>query len=115
MVLMYWSPDYLDPHSTTDYFANNPDNSDQGTVKTIAWRNAWDIPELSKETGDAALELDAEAREQAYLDIQKQVQDEGAYVLMFQQVEQTVVRANVQGFVSGPTFDTVNYAGVTKQ
>ncbi len=115
MVLMYWSPDYLDPHSTTDYFANNPDNSDQGTAKTIAWRNAWDIPELSKETGEAALELDAEAREQAYLDIQKQVQDEGAYVLMFQQVEQTVVRANVQNFVSGPTFDTVTYAGVTKQ
>jgi peptide/nickel transport system substrate-binding protein len=111
---MYWSPDYLDPHSTTDYFARNPDNSDEGTTKTVAWRNAWDIPELTKETDAAALELDPEAREQAYLDIQKEVQSTGAYVLMFQQVENTVVRANVRGFVSGPTFDTVNYTQVTK-
>jgi peptide/nickel transport system substrate-binding protein len=114
MVLMYWSPDYLDPHSTTDYFANNPDNSDEGTAKTIAWRNAWDIPELSERAREAALEIDTEAREQAYLDIQKEVQGSGAYILMFQQVENSVLRAGVNGYVSGPTFDTVTYAGVTK-
>ncbi|HEX2527643.1 MAG TPA: ABC transporter substrate-binding protein [Geminicoccus sp.] len=114
MVLMYWSPDYLDPHSTTDYFARNPDNSDEGKTKTVAWRNAWDIPELTKATDAAALEPDTAKREQAYLDIQKEVQAQGAYILMFQQVEQSVLRSNVQGFVSGPTFDTVNYSGVTK-
>ncbi|HWL71731.1 MAG TPA: ABC transporter substrate-binding protein, partial [Geminicoccus sp.] len=114
MVLMYWSPDYLDPHSTTDYFARNPDNGDDAASKTVAWRNAWDIPELTEATDAAALELDTEAREQAYLEIQKEVQRNGAYVLLFQQVENTVLRANVDGFISGPTFDTVNYSGVTK-
>ncbi|MFX9004267.1 ABC transporter substrate-binding protein, partial [Acinetobacter baumannii] len=24
LLLMYWSPDYLDPHSTADFFTNNP-------------------------------------------------------------------------------------------
>lgn len=115
MVVMYWSPDYMDPHSTTDYFAANPDNSDEGTAKTIAWRNAWDIPELTRQTAIAAQELDTEVREQEYLKLQKQVQDDSAYVVMFQQLEQTVMRANVDGFVSGPTFDTVTYAGVSKQ
>ena len=114
MVLMYWSPDYLDPHSTTDYFANNPDNSDAGTAKTLAWRNAWDIPELSKETGKAALEIDEEARQEDYLDIQKKVQAQGAFVEMFQQLEETVLRKGVTGFVSGPTFDTISYKDVAK-
>ena len=114
MVLMYWSPDYLDPHSTTDYFANNPDNSDAGTAKTLAWRNAWDIPELSKETAKAALELDEKTRAQDYVDIQNKVQTKGAFVEMFQQLEETVLRKGVTGFVSGPTFDTISYRGVTK-
>ncbi|TIQ16391.1 ABC transporter substrate-binding protein, partial [Mesorhizobium sp.] len=40
-----WGQDYFDPNSNAQTFASNPDNSDEGKVKTLAWRNAWDIPE----------------------------------------------------------------------
>src|SRR3546814_5822616 len=44
-----WGPDYQDPHTNADTFARNPDNSDDAKSKPLAWRNAWDIPEMTKE------------------------------------------------------------------
>jgi peptide/nickel transport system substrate-binding protein len=114
VVLLYWSPDYMDPHSNADAFARNPDNSDDAQSKPLAWRNAWDIPEITKETDAAARERDPEKRKQMYLDLQKQLQDDGPFVIMFQSTEQNARRANVTGFVSGPTYDTVYYRLVTK-
>jgi len=35
------------------------DNSDEGKNKTLAWRNAWDVPDLTKETQSALLEKDS--------------------------------------------------------
>jgi peptide/nickel transport system substrate-binding protein len=115
MVLLYWSPDYMDPHSNADTFARNPDNADDAESKPLAWRNAWEIPELTKETDAAVRERDAEQREQMYLDLQKKVQEDSPFVIMFQNTEQVARRANVEGFVSGPTFDTVFYRNVTKE
>ena len=114
MVLLYWSPDYMDPHSNADSFARNPDNADDAKSKPLAWRNAWDIPELTKETDAAVRERDPEKRKDMYLALQKKVQDDSAFVIMFQSTEQVARRANVKGFVSGPTFDTVYYRLVTK-
>ncbi len=51
MVLLYWSPDYMDPHANADTYARNPDNSDNAQSKPLAWRNSWVIPELTKESG----------------------------------------------------------------
>ena len=115
LVLIYWSPDYLDPHSTADYFATNPDNSDAGPVKTLPWRNAWDIPELNRLTEAAAQETDTDKRAAAYKELQGIVQKDTPLTVLFQQVEVSVLGHNVSGFVSGPTFDTVNYAAVKKQ
>ena len=39
-LLLYWGPDYMDPHNNADSFARNPDNSDNAKVKPLAWRNA---------------------------------------------------------------------------
>ena len=114
IVLLYWSPDYMDPHSNADSFARNPDNSDEAKSKPLAWRNAWDIPEITKETDAAARERDPEKRKQMYLDLQKKLQEDGPFVIMFQSTEQNARRANVNGFVSGPTYDTVYYRLVTK-
>ena len=50
-----------------------------------------------------------------YLELQKIVQADSPFVIMFQNTEQIARRANVKGFVSGPTFDTVFYRPVTKQ
>ena len=114
IVLLYWSPDYMDPHSNADSFARNPDNSDDAKSKPLAWRNAWDIPEITKETDAAARERDAEKRKQMYLDLQKKLQDDGPFVIMFQSTEQVARRGGVSGFVSGPTYDTVYYRLVSK-
>ena len=59
-------------------------------------------------------ERDADKRKDMYLDLQKKVQDDGPFIIMFQNTEQIARRANVKGFVSGPTFDTVFYRTVTK-
>ncbi len=114
MLLLYWSPDYMDPHSNADSFARNPDNADDAKSKPLAWRNAWDIPEITKETDAAAREINPDKREKMYLDLQKKLQDDGPFVIMFQNTEQVARHKNVMGFVSGPTFDTVYYRLITK-
>ena len=109
-----WGPDYQDPHSNAQAFASNPDNSEQGQVKTLAWRNAWDIPELTKMTDAAALERDRDKRAADYREIQRRMLAESPFVVLYQQVDMAVERSVVHGFVLGPAFDTVSYRGVTK-
>jgi peptide/nickel transport system substrate-binding protein len=114
IVGLYWSPDYMDPHSNADSFARNPDNSDDAKSKPLAWRNSWDIPEITAMTDAAVREKDTDKRKQMYIDIQKAVQADGPFVIMFQPTKQVASRKNVQGFVHGPTFDVVYYRLVTK-
>ena len=42
-----WGVDYWDPNSNAETFTSNPDNADDSPNKTLAWRNAWDVPELT--------------------------------------------------------------------
>ncbi|HEX6093665.1 MAG TPA: ABC transporter substrate-binding protein, partial [Dongiaceae bacterium] len=114
MVLLYWSPDYMDPHSNADSFARNPDNSDEAKSKPLAWRNAWDIPDITAETDAAVRERDADKRKEMYLGLQKKLQDDSPFIIMFQSTEQVAKRNNVSGYVSGPTFDIIYYRLVTK-
>jgi peptide/nickel transport system substrate-binding protein len=114
IVLIYWSPDYMDPHSNADSFARNPDNSDNPKTKPLAWRNAWEIPDLTKEADAAVQERDTDKRKQMYLDLQKKVQQDGPFVILFQPTKQVAERKNVKGFVMGPTFDVIYYRLMTK-
>ena len=114
MLLINWGPDYMDPHTNADSFARNPDNSDAPKSKPLAWRNSWDIPEITKKTDAAVRERDAGKREQMYKDLQKQVMDEGAFMIMFQETKQVAERANVKNFVMGPSADVVYYNLTTK-
>jgi len=109
-----WASDYWDPNSNAETFAANPDNSDQGKVKTLAWRNAWDVPELTAETKAALLERDAEKRAEAYRALQQAVLDDGPFVLLFQQIEVAGVSNRVKGLRLGPTFDSNFVATVSK-
>ena len=112
MLLINWGPDYMDPHTNADSFARNPDNSDNPKSKPLAWRNAWDIPEITKMTDAAVRERDEGKRKQMYLDLQKKVMDEGAFIIMFQDTQQVASRANIKGFVMGPSSD-LNYYNLT--
>ncbi len=109
-----WGPDYQDPNTNADTFAANDSNADDAKAKPLSWRNAWDIPELTKLTRAAVLEADAAKRAKMYEDTQKQVMATGPFVIMFQQIEIAATRKNVKGFVLGPAFNNNYAAGVTK-
>jgi peptide/nickel transport system substrate-binding protein len=110
-----WGPDYLDPHTNAETFAINVDNTDDAKSKTLAWRNAWDIPEMTKKTQANVLETDAAKRKAVYEDLQREHQKTSPFVIMFQQVEVAAFRKGVEGFVVGPTSDTNFYHPIEKK
>lgn len=109
-----WGPDYMDPHTNADTFARNPDNSDDAKSKPLAWRNAWDIPDMTKKADAAVLERDTQKRADMYLELQREHQQVSPFVIMFQDIEILAKRANVNGFILGPSFDSNFYSQVTK-
>ncbi|KKB08553.1 peptide ABC transporter substrate-binding protein [Devosia geojensis] len=115
-MLLYWGPDFMDPHSNAKAFAYNSDNSDDNYQATTTWRNAWAVPaEMNEETMAALAEADPAAREAIYLDLQKKVQESSPIVIMFQAAYQVAMGANVDGYVNGATSDFVFYRLVTKE
>lgn len=98
LALGLWGPDYWDPHTNASTFAYNPNNGDNVEMKTTAWRSAWDIPEMTKETMAAVKEIDVAKREQMYHKIQKDFQDTSPFVMLYQQTETAVAAKNVHNF-----------------
>ncbi|SHE86093.1 peptide/nickel transport system substrate-binding protein [Loktanella atrilutea] len=109
-----WGPDYQDPHTNADTFARNPDNGDDAASKPLAWRNAWDIPELTAQADAAVLESDPAKRAEMYQAMQKQEQEDSPFVIMFQEIEVLGLRDNVEGFIIGPSFNDNSFRNVTK-
>jgi peptide/nickel transport system substrate-binding protein len=114
IVLLYWSPDYQDPHANASAFAYNPDKPGAEKASTVASRNNWFMPDISEETLAAARENDAGKREQMYLTLQKKLETDSPILIMFQKIEQTVTTSDIKGFVSGSSPDTVFFRLVTK-
>lgn len=114
MLMVYWGPDYMDPHTNADGFITNNDNSDGAAQKPLAWRNDWQSTDLNAAVAKAASERDEDKRKQDYIDLQKQMLDQGPYIIMFQSTSQRVDRSNVQGFVQGPSADVTYYNLTTK-
>lgn len=114
LVLMVWSPDYGDPHSTIDFFVNNPDNSAESSVKTAAWRNGWQDKDVQALSEQAMRERDTDKRIPLYADIQNALRHNSPMAVLFQQVEPVAMRANVEGWISGPAFDTYVFRRITK-
>lgn len=97
-----WGPDYGDPHTNADTFADNPNNSfEVKNTGKLAWRNAWDIPEMSRKTQAAAQENDVTRRVEMYREIQREHQQRSPFIIMMQKIEQTGRRAWVKGFIAG--------------
>ena len=109
-MLLYWGPDFMDPHSNAKAFAYNADNSDGTYTTTTTWRNAWAVPEGLNELTTAALtEPDEEARLDMYRELQADVQAESPIVIMFQATYQVAMDEAVTGYVNGATSDFVYY------
>jgi peptide/nickel transport system substrate-binding protein len=110
-----WGPDYFDPHTNASTFAMNEDNSDNAASKPLAWRNAWEIPEMTKATLGAVIERDTGKRLTSYEAIQRQHQKESPFVIMFQQIEVAARRKNTDGFNLGVMSDQNYFWGIAKQ
>ena len=106
-----WGPDYQDPHTNADTFASNPDNRDEARFTgKLAWRNAWDIPAMTARTAAAVLERDAgETRGDVRGAAARAPADLAIRDPVFQDVELIAERANVQGMISGPSFNNNKY------
>ncbi len=109
-----WGPDYMDPHTNADTFARNPNNADNAKSKPLAWRNAWDIPEMTTIADAAVLEPDGQKRAKMYEELQRLHQLSSPFVIMFQNIEVVGERKNVNGFILGPSFDSNFYQYITK-
>jgi peptide/nickel transport system substrate-binding protein len=110
-----WSADYIDPHSNAQGYAWNPDNSDASPFKMLAWRNSWDIPQLTKDTDAALAEPDARHRAERYQAMQKQMMENSPFVIMFQRMSQVTQKPGVSGIEVGPINDLVSYRSIKKQ
>ena len=100
-LMVYWGPDYMDPHTNADGFITNNDNSDGAHGPSAGLAQCLAGPDLNAAVAAAASERDEDKRKQDYIDLQKQLLDVGPYIIMFQQIVQRADRANVQGFVEG--------------
>ncbi|QBY01000.1 ABC transporter substrate-binding protein [Rhodophyticola sp. CCM32] len=114
-MLLYWGPDFMDPHSNAKAFAYNSNNDQDAYAATTTWRNSWAVPEEMNEMTIAALvEPDPAAREEIYLDLQRRVQESSPIVIMFQASYQVAMSDAVSGYVNGATSDFVFYRLVEK-
>jgi len=110
-----WAPEYPDPHANADAFAHNPDNRPEAELTgKLAWRNSWDIPEMTAATEAAMAETDTARRAQMYVDIQRQHQLIAPFVPMFQKIDQTGRQTNVTGFFTGSAVTAASYWTVAK-
>jgi peptide/nickel transport system substrate-binding protein len=113
-ILLYWAPDFFDPHSNAKAFAYNVDNSDSAYQSTTTWRNSWLVPELSAKTLTALKEVDPAKRVSAYQSLQQEVQAKSPFIITFQERNRVALRGNVKGYVQGSVSDLVKYDDVTK-
>ena len=110
-----WGADYWDPHTNADTFARNPDNADNAKSKPLAWRNAWDIPEMTKKSDAAAMERDGAKRAKMYDEIQAEFRRTSPFVILYQWATVTAMRSNVDGLKVGPTSDGTFLFKVSKR
>jgi peptide/nickel transport system substrate-binding protein len=114
MYIGQWGMDYWDPNSNAEAFTSKPDNGDDASLKTLAWRNAWDIPELTEQVKAALLERDSDKRAELYRKLQQEALETSPFVMLYQQIEVAGVRGNVKGYKLGPSFDSNPLAPVSK-
>jgi peptide/nickel transport system substrate-binding protein len=95
MVLILWGPDYPDPDGNVTPLTNYE-------AQSIAWRNAWNSPEIGELSKQAAVEQDNAKRVELYKQLTERVLNEGPYAVLYQPTNAYAVRKNISGFVYGP-------------
>lgn len=114
MVIANWGADYPDPHSMAGTFASNPDNSDTATLKTVAWRASWAIPQMTRDVASAAREPEPAKRKALYERIQIEHMKTSPIIEMFQERQVIVRRRNVDGLLLAPSSYPDSYFALRK-
>ncbi len=114
MALAMWGADFYDPDANASTFMRNPNNDDDSTEKTLAWRNAWEIPDLTKTTDEAKKIEDADSRSRAYQKLQEKFLKDAPMIVMFQTTNILGVLNKVHGLYMAPSMSTVLYENVQK-
>jgi peptide/nickel transport system substrate-binding protein len=103
-----WGPDYNDPHTNAQPFADP-------TSKQLAYRNAYENDQTAKMIQDAGQEMDDGKRIALYQAANKIIQEEGPFAFLYQQVSQHAVRNTVQDLKVGPNPQLTKLYTVTKK
>ena len=110
-----WGSDYPDPHSNAQAFVTDDDMSDQAALKTLAWRNSWQDPDLARRVDAAERESDIERAPHGLSLNRARSPEVAPFVLMFQDVSIAAHRQTIGGFSIGPGPDHTLYAGIEKR
>lgn len=96
MVMTAWSPDFFDPDANISPFTSYADG-------TIAWRNAWDAPDIAALAQQAATEQNMQQRIALYQTLTERIAHEGPYVVLYQPQRTFGIHAHVRGFTYTPS------------
>jgi peptide/nickel transport system substrate-binding protein len=102
MILAGWGVDYPDPDALAKPFAD-------GTVKQLAWRNAWMDQRATDLTRQAMLERDTRRRVALYKELTELVLHKGAFVILYQTVNAWGIRTYVKGFEEAAAIGTMHF------
>jgi peptide/nickel transport system substrate-binding protein len=103
-----WGPDYIDPHTNAQPFADH-------TAKQLAYRNAYENETTAKMIQDAGVEMDDAKRIALYQEANKIIQEEGPYAFLYQRIFLHAVRNSVQDLKVGPNPQMTKFYTVTKK
>ena len=108
LILARWGPDYIDPHTNAQPFADYK-------AKQLAWRNVFYNEKTSGLIQKAGVEMDNNKRIALYQQANQIIQEEGPYAFLFQPLYQHAVRKNVVDFYAAPTFSLWKLYSVSKK
>ena len=97
LILARWGPDYIDPHTNAQPFADYK-------AKQLCWRNVFYNDKTSGLIQKAGVEMDNNKRIALYQEANRIIQEEGPYAFLFQPLYQHAVRKNIVNFYPAPTF-----------
>lgn len=107
LILARWGPDYVDPHTNAQPFADYK-------AKQLCWRNVYYNDETSALIQQAGQEMDNDKRIALYQAANKIIQEQGPYVMLLQPMYEHAVRNNIQDVYVAPMFDLWKLYTVTK-
>lgn len=102
VILAGWGVDYPDPDALAKPFAD-------GSIRQLAWRNAWYDEQATRLTRQAMLERDPARRVALYRELTDLVLHKGPFVILYQPVNAWVVRNEVMGFEEAAELGTMHF------